>query len=410
MNIIFKKLASILVWHDYFLPEASIRPNQIPKDYNLNDFLEIIPTSQTAKTLRDLKIKILKTPYGIDLYTETVKNISSFTPKNIPEENLLLSFELVVINTGIYHYSILQNQPKIFSVSNFNIHSLTVDNGNGGTEKVWYLNRTIANHQNATNYKLDDFVKKSGSTFLSLKTANNKATSNASFWRNLGTTSYLSEQDAFVAEQNKFYTPDNISVKGKAIKIKNQNKEDVLFVTAANSLNDVAFFDISSFTNGLYHLYINDVFNSYFVKTSHNKTTLCTIEIAVQGNPGNLKAGVTALSKNQMLMGNGQDGTTVGEILENAWVLRILNRSTFWKYIFNKEQIFNNTDLATAGFEKLSTTKIQSLQPKSLTAKGVEVDVGLGFLLPNPTVDSTKILYDLNKKVEKYVSELYINI
>jgi len=91
-------------------------------------------------------------------------------------------------------------------------------------------------------------------------------------------------------------------------------------------------------------------------------------------------------------------------------VLRILNRSTYWKYIFNKEQIFNNTDLATAGFEKLSTTKIQSLKPKELTAKGVEVDPGLGFLLPNPSRDSTKILYDLYKNVEKYVSELYINI
>ena len=54
--------------------------------------------------------------------------------------------------------------------------------------------------------------------------------------------------------------------------------------------------------------------------------------------------------------------------------------------------------------------EIQSKENIALTQKSVEVDAGLGILLPNPKQDSIKIIYDNNDKVEMYVSELYVNI
>jgi hypothetical protein len=308
------------------------------------------------------------------------------------------------LNSGVVQLK----SEQAFALTNMNSQTLSVDDGNGGTENVVYLNSKIQTYVGATTYDIEDLVKKGSDYFLSLRVNNNKATSNISYWRALGKVNGVTALDSVNSVSAGIHTNSAVSAKGKKVSIQNRYEEALAELSSYESENDIAYFNLRETELGVKQLIVNDAVESSWVNT--NKKTLAVIELAIQGKPTELPAGVIKLTKEQMLIGNGTNGTTNGEILDNQWVVRLLNKSTIWKYNFNKDQVFNNTDLAIAGFEKLSDKEIQSKENMPLTQKSVEVDAGLGILLPNPKQDSMKIVYDNNNNVEKYVSELYVNI
>ena len=85
------------MWYDYFLPKGVVRESQIPENYSITEFFTIVPSTITAQKLKDYKIKILKTRFGIELYTQSrAIGGNNFEPIIMPTLNELLAFEVVV--------------------------------------------------------------------------------------------------------------------------------------------------------------------------------------------------------------------------------------------------------------------------------------------------------------------------
>ena len=175
MELIYKKLASINIWYDYFLPELVVRESQIPENYSITEFFEITPSNITAQKLLDYKIKILKTRFGLEFYAQA-KDIGGglYEPLIIPNQNDLLAFEITVKYPNILNSGVVQlKSEQAFALTNMNSQTLSVDDGNGGTENVVYLNSKIQTYVGATTYDIEDLVKKGSDYFLSLRANNN---------------------------------------------------------------------------------------------------------------------------------------------------------------------------------------------------------------------------------------------
>lgn len=410
MELIYKKIASVEFWFDYLLPSSIERHDQIPEDYNIYEYFDLKPNQQTSATLQEARIKIHKTKKGLDLYVESIWNGAKYIAKNPIKKNHLLAFQLIVKRPEILLTGVFTNSGnECFSISNLNTDTVEANDGSGGFIDVHYLSGGIETYVGANTYALDAIVKNGKDKFLSLQNNNDKATSNTAFWRNLGRISLLGNVHALPKFKGGFVTPAGVDVKGKATMLKNTLNQEIASQQIAENLNEKGVLQIPQEFDGRVDFYVNGTLDSSHVKITGDDHVLGIIELAIQGDPSNLEPGTPSLSKEYMLMGNGEDGTTMGDILENKWVVRVVNRSTTWNYHFNKTQTFNNTDLAAAGFQKISDKEIESIELKPLSSQAEIVDAGLGILLPNPKMDSLKIRFNLNNEVEEYVSELYVN-
>lgn len=106
-------LFELNIWHHFFLdaglknfatamtPEEQLK--QL-KSYNAERFLEVIPTPDTDRHLRNSRLLFVKTASGFICATTNVASDGS-QPLVIPDEFLRLTFELRITDPQFFHYS-----------------------------------------------------------------------------------------------------------------------------------------------------------------------------------------------------------------------------------------------------------------------------------------------------------------
>lgn len=122
MKILYKKLLEVIIRHDYYL--ESVRSVAIaeddttfagqslwPKDYDLRQDLEIVPTAECSRILRDLKIAFKPTAAGFTLYVRAVEREgvpNSFHSLVFIEPDTRLSFLIKVKNPSFVNFTNLR--------------------------------------------------------------------------------------------------------------------------------------------------------------------------------------------------------------------------------------------------------------------------------------------------------------
>jgi len=123
MNITYKKIADVEVWHDYYMAKDINDEDYLLDNYSILKDLDFIPTRKCAQVLRNKKIIFKKSPKGFQLFAQAIPSVVSSTEYQtfiFIEPTVKLDFLLVVKNPFFFNFTNinLNDKGKLFHFSN----------------------------------------------------------------------------------------------------------------------------------------------------------------------------------------------------------------------------------------------------------------------------------------------------
>lgn len=163
MQSVYRKLLEVEIRHDYFqLPVAG---THYPEDYNIANFISIIPSTETQRLMKDYKVilKTSSTGFAVFVQAEFINVATGYASFVDIDPNLVLAFYWTLNDHRFVNYTnqrLREGDRKIYYFSNRN------SSQQGG---ITYLNNAIpafgVTYPGETAYHLGDIVSQGGQTF-----------------------------------------------------------------------------------------------------------------------------------------------------------------------------------------------------------------------------------------------------
>lgn len=208
MQILYKPILNIHLWHDYALGQPEM-PYELTASYDVSDILTLRPTKACEKTLKNLRWVARSHSQGLTLFAE-VEAVdpgdlnTDYRTKISVDRPTRLTFWLEVKDPNFANFTSLPltaaNNQQIYYFSNISGSARSYDRETeaGGTETVEYLflSQPLQAYDEAANYILGSLVIDGDNAFESLTYQPSAASlGNSTAWMPLPRSEYVSAQD-----------------------------------------------------------------------------------------------------------------------------------------------------------------------------------------------------------------------
>lgn len=421
-KIIYKVLFEVQILHEYFLNRGASVFGSLPQaqkqemlnNYNIKEYLDIVPTSVTRGQMENYHLKLIKQEHGFFVGIEVnelqpdVPDSKSYAPFIPFDQPLSFSFSLILKNPYFFYFTNLPFDAEGDSIYYFS--------NRAGLKGSTYpsLALPVAAYEANRAYNAGQLVMFNNK--LNEAKINIAAADNAAFdqnkWTELDNNGYVNGNDkTALKNENLNYSFSQPGVTTALFVIEDFKGKRVfdenLEAPEGEELNS-HLLKLFRLQEGSYTLKVtgdngyNDEQAFYLQKTNPPKDRFGVLEIIHENNnsQGDYK-----------LMDSTNDNELVYPLSpENNRkpVYRILlkNRNTVWRYIFSKDQTVTDPNLGDfvrdggPGEKRKFLTK----EPKPITKYpiGIQKFNLADQLLPDPTVR------DLKPEADKIYSEIRI--
>ncbi len=404
MNLAYKKIAEIQLWHDYYLAKDASDTEYWLDSYNILNDIDFIPTPACKEALKNHKIVFKKTPTGFQLFARVVpSDFDASLSKSFIflDDQVKFDFFIEVKNSYFFNYTNIRftDQNKIFYFSNkgkaalpSGDHFLTVPHPNVASFSV--------------GVQLGDIVENGGKLHelnknISIVTPFN---STDAFEISDDQRRYVTTQDAlqWQGTRYEFKDPNNanpgeviqfslVDMDGNKVdlgKIPSTNQKQSHYRTPLDASKALSHtIDLSNVKQGKYTMSINRIAgviseDFYLLAKNERPNAFGLIELI----PTDAPSGFINNQNNESL------------IEPKTYQIRFKNRTTAWQY-FDKE----NAPIIAAGNEELKPLQQQPTEYKLTLSSGASI------IAPDPDIF---IIYPDNNSgiIEKIYSKTYLNL
>ena len=401
IQIIYKKILSLELWHDYYLGQPD-PPGLLPDSYDISDLLALIPTSDCLRVLKNLRWVFRPQPQGATVFA----NVDEVTPGNFQTQVSInqpyrLTFWLVVRDryfTNFTNLPLSTTQNQIYYFSN-----LTNNQGH-----ALFLTQPLSVYAAGTEYHLGQMVTLSRNTLEALRyEASASANPSASNWDALPGSQYVSDLDRLPWQspsRTQIIPSLNPGDTFRLTLVDVNGQETFAFEgTAPNNHPRGASISVSlNFSGqipGRYRLTLNGTKVDEFVLTGPiaAQNAFALIEIVL--NPRLVSPAFVLLEFSA--------GQTL--IRPKTYVIRFKNRATRWRYRYEKPHGFSQEELPDFVLldKKTYATKRPlglRLQPATLPKDGKDPPQ----TLPAPSVLLIKPKTDAAQRVTTIFSDIHL--
>lgn len=400
MQILYKKILDLEIWHDYYLGQPD--PPQSPANYDISDTLTLVPTTECQQILRNLRWVFRPQPRGASIFAR-VEQVSSDSFRTLlpVTRSERLTFWLVVRDSYFANFTNLPlttNHQQIYYFSNLS--------GNQG--HALFLTKTLPAYKANTEYKLGQLVTHNGKTLEATRDyISASAIPNVSDWDTLPLSQYVSELDQLPRQVlSRLHTISNASP-GKTFRwnlLDANEQESFIFEvtvpdthTPGNALSTSLNF--SGQIPGRYRLYLDGTQVDEFVLFDPivARDAFGLVEIVLNSN----------LVPEAFCLLKPQDKQTL--IQPRTYVIRFKNRATHWRYRYERPHGFTEDELSNFVLKDdktFFTKRPQGLlrRPRRLLTDGKD------HLLPAPGVTLIKPETQSDLKTEKKPITIFSDI
>ncbi|MDZ8055884.1 MAG: hypothetical protein RMX68_016585 [Aulosira sp. ZfuVER01] len=399
MKVLYKKIVDIEIWHDYYLGQPN--PPQLPASgYDISDMLTLVPTPECLRVLRNLRWIFRPQPQGASIFAH-VEAVSSgdfvtVLPVNRPER---LTFWLVVRDRYFANFTNLPlntNRHQIYYFSNLS--------GNQG--HALFLTQPLSSYAANSEYHLGQLVDGDGKTLEALHyQASASKNPNANDWDILPNSQYVSERDRLSKQGlSHIYT------------IPKANPGDTWRLTLVNVNQQITFaLDVTTPDNhtpgeaiacnlnfsgqipGRYQLCLNNIQVEEFVLCDPitSRDAFALVEIVL--NQSLVPPAFSLLQP--------QDGNTL--IQPKTYVIRCKNRSTRWRYRYEKPHGFSAASLPN--FELIDAKTYATKRPLGLRLQPDRLLTdGKDQQLPAPAIALIQPETDAKEQITTIFSDIHL--
>jgi hypothetical protein len=398
MNLVYKYLFTVELLHHYY------------RDGKCPDF-EMVPTEDCLQQMRDSHLlwRVINNKLFVGIEIDPA-DPGEKMPAVPLRDGLVFRFYLKLKNASFLNFTNLpagQSKNQCYYFSNLS--------GNKQAKNL-YLSSAADAFDNAVSYSPGDIVQGGAQLFECISPAKGKATSNGSFWKNIGADRVVTQNDLIAlttASYKSAVIPPSGTVASSVFKL---NRETNLYdvpalgtvvsnFTGPQSATTVNLFSLQEgnqklLSPGRYLVSVNGVPDEvYFDTKAVSSGIFGVIDIFHH-------AGVPA---DFNLLDNGT-------VKEAAYKICFHNRSTIWKYILKNDSTLKVTDKnAAISFSKEATgTAFHSDMPLALSQTAIDtlqiVDASNNVVhspVKNAPVDTLKKI-TINK-TEFFCSEIFLN-
>ena len=398
IQIIYKKILSLELWHDYYLGQPD--SPMLPTRYDISDQLMLAPTSDCVNVLKNLRWSFRAQGYGGDIFAnvveETASNFQTQLPINQPYR---LAFWLVIKNEYFINFtnlalSTIQNQIYYFSnLSNNQGHAL-------------FLTKPLLAYTANTEYRLGQMVTHDSNTLESLHYGTSTGSSpNNTDWNSLPNSQYVSDSDRLIRQspsRTQIIPSINPADNFRFVLVDANDRETFAFEGTAPS-NHQSGSALSVNLNfrgqvaGRYRLKLNGIEVDEFILTESipPRNAFALVEIVL--NPDLVSPAFSLLESNA--------GKTL--IRPKTYVIRFKNRATRWRYRYEKDHGFAENELPK--FDRLDNKTYATKLPLGLCLRPTDLPIdGKGNLLPAPSVRLIKPEIDPSQNVTNIFSDIHL--
>lgn len=329
--------------------------------------------NDTERTLSGLGCILKTTPTGFVVAAEVDANNLNNKPVRVPSGPFRLRFTLDLQDSSFLNYTNISSSKgikKVIYLSN----------------RAGLLNSRFPDlalpqpvYQAGSRYLTGDIVLHGGEYFLSLRTGNHVAPTDADPWRKLGQRSYVSQADeVMVAPRVFMFQPAMHFAAVEKVQLIDQEGLAVGNKLTRFSIGQALRIDASQISTGLYRLEILGNDNSgnpietavkiYLDDELARRNTVIVVEIFHVPGDG---------LGEYRLYDEAADFT----LRQPRYSARLLNRHTFWRYRFRNPPTGDLGDLDVDFVTKRS-------MPLSRDVQQVKLGGEHAVLLPNPLVES----------------------
>lgn len=417
MQILYKPILNIHLWHDYALGQPEM-PYELAPNYGVSDILTLRPTKACEKTLKNLRWVARSHPQGLTLFAE----VEAVAPNNsdtdyrtkIPVDRpTRLSFWLEVKDPNFANFTNLPltaaNNQKIYYFSNVSGSTQSYDREteSGGTETVEYLflSQPLQAYNAAAEYFLNSFVIDGDNAFESLTYQSSAANlRDANAWMPLPRSEYISAQDQLLRQHlSRMQTEASASPGTLTFSLTDINDqrsfEQVVEVPDTHPSGDPLKFSLNFVgqTPGRYQLVVgNTVSEEVFVLLDPLEApkAFALVELAIASN--------TVREAFALLKADGDDTL----IQPRNYIIRFKNRATRWRYRTLTPHSFDST-APPDGFVVIDEQTYVTATPRGLLRQFSSPIPNNGLRnLPFPS--PAQIKTDDNRPVTQVFSDIYL--
>lgn len=406
MKILYKNILNLELWHDYFLGQPN-PPSLSTADYAISEMLTLVPTNNCQKVLKNLRWVFRPQPYGGSIFTSVTEvnpqDINTYFQTQIPIDSpRRLTFWLVVRDHYFTNYTNLplsSPRQQIYYFSNLS--------GNQGHDL--FLTKTLPVYAANTTYELGQLVTHDGKTLEALRNHTSiDETPDTNDWNTFTGSQYVSQLDR-LPKQVLFntYSIKRVSPGDRfyfTLTDANEQKTFALEVTVPDSHTPgetfVTNLNFSGQIPGRYRLYLdgNQVDEFVIFDPMAISSVFGLVEIVLNQN----------LVPPAFSVLQSQEGKTL--IKPKTYVIRFKNRSTHWRYRYERPHGFTAEELPEFELEKDGKTYF-SKRPQGLLRRPKRLLTdGQDNLLPAPGVMLIKPETQLDPETQKQAIAIFSDI
>ncbi|QIR36409.1 hypothetical protein HCG51_06310 [Tolypothrix sp. PCC 7910] len=355
MNL-YKRLLNLELWHDYYLGQPD-PPETLPTNYDISSTLTLVPTSDCLRSLRNLRWIFRPQSHGGSLFAQ-VAEVSPNVFKTVLkiDRPLRLTFWLVVRDRYFANFT---NLP--LTTTRKQIYYFSNTSGNQG--QALFLTQPLSAYAANSEYRLGQLVSYAGKTLEALRfQAAANTIPNDSDWDTLPNSQYVSELD--LLPRQGLYRTYNIANANPGDRFRltlvDVNQQETYALEATIPDRHIPGDDFAVNLNfagqipGRYRLLLNgsEVDDFVLFDPLTGKDAFALVEIAVNSN---------AVSTTFSLLQTNAGNTL---IQPKTYVIRYKNRSTRWRYRYEKPHGFTADKLPD--FELIDVKTYATKRPLGL--------------------------------------------
>ena len=190
MKVLYKKILTLELWHDYYLGQPNPLPS-LPNKYAISDMLALVPTQHCRQILRNLRWGFQTQPRGGNLFAAVDEALSGDFQTVIPvDQSNRLTFWLVVRDRYFANFTNLSLTPtrkQIYYFSNLSSNK---------RHDTLFLTQPLPTYAANTEYHLGQLVNHDGNTLEALRYQDSAhPPEDRDYWKTLPGSQYVSSSD-----------------------------------------------------------------------------------------------------------------------------------------------------------------------------------------------------------------------
>lgn len=403
MKILYKKGLALELWHDFYLGQPSPPPLALPNNYTIADCLNLIPSEDSVRLLRNLRWVFRPQPAGANLFVNVTETGSDeqFQPVVSVSQPYRLTFWLTVKNSYFLNYTNLpladvQHQIYYFSNQRNNQQNGTV-----------FLSQPLPTYASGEGYPLGQLVSHGDLTLEALRSLDAVPDEpNPDDWETLPASQYVSGGDR-LPRQKRYWKGEVLSVRpGETVRLRMRDGNGHIAIATDIAVPDghlvgaplPVSIDLVSLSPGRYQLLQQEeVIDEFvFAGVQEAQTALALVEIFL--NSDNVDPDLSPIRL--------QNPQTI--LQPQTYVIRFKNRATRWRYLYQRPHGCDRTNLPET-FTLIDELSYATTRPVGLQKQPDRVFVDCqNAPLPSPTVSQIKPETDANRSVSQIFSDVFL--